>query len=204
MPRLRVGLTGGIASGKSVVSAALRRHGAIVIDNDLLARQVVEPGTPGLAALTHRFGRGVIDSHGALDRKRLGEIVFADPSALADLDDIVHPLVRQASAVIEDRAPAQAVVVHDIPLLVESGQAHDFDLLVVVDVPVDLQLDRLVERDGLDLTRASSRIDAQASRQARLAVADVVIDNSGSKQNTLDQVDALWRRLSGGTVGHRP
>ena len=94
MARLRVGLTGGIASGKSVVSEALRRHGAIVIDNDLLARQVVEPGTPGLAALTHRFGRGVIDSHGALDRKRLGEIVFADPSALADLDDIVHPLSR--------------------------------------------------------------------------------------------------------------
>lgn len=204
MARLRVGLTGGIASGKSIVSEALRRRGAVVIDNDVLARRVVAPGTPGLAALTNRFGRGILNVEGALDRKRLGEIVFADPSALADLNDIVHPLVRQASAMMESRAPAQAVVVHDIPLLVESGQAHDFDLLVVVDVPVDLQLDRLVERDELDRARASSRIDAQASRQARLAVADVVIDNSGTKQHTLDQVDVLWRRLTTGAIAHRP
>ncbi|MFZ2624368.1 MAG: dephospho-CoA kinase [Propionibacterium sp.] len=199
MPRVRVGLTGGIASGKSLVSAALRAHGAVVIDNDLLARQVVEPGTEGLASIARHFGPGVLDARGALDRQQLARIVFADPCALAELNAIVHPLVRQESAAIESRASARAVVVHDIPLLVESGQADDFDLLVVVDLPEDLQVGRLVDRDGLDLPGASSRIDAQASRRERLAVADVVIDNSGTRQHTLDQVDALWARLSSWT-----
>ncbi|MFT8395222.1 dephospho-CoA kinase [Propionibacterium sp.] len=193
---MRVGLTGGIASGKSLVSATLGDLGAVVIDNDLLARRVVEPGSLGLDMVAQRFGPGVLTQQGALDRKRLGAIVFNDPLALADLNAIIHPLIKQASAQIESSAPGQAVVVHDIPLLVESGQAGDFDLVVVVDVPPEIQLARLLRRDALDIAAASARIAAQITRRARLEVADVVIDNSGSRQDTVDQVDALWRRLT--------
>lgn len=201
MASLRIGLTGGIASGKSLVAGALAGHGALIVDNDLLAHQVVSPGTPGLAAVVHRFGPGVLDERGALDRKRLAGIVFADPGALADLNSIVHPLVATAAVAIEQQAPADAVVVHDIPLLVESGQARDFDLVVVVDVPEELQLRRLLARGGIDEAQARARIDAQASRQERLAWADAVIDNSGARADTLNQVDSLWRRL---TAGVRP
>ncbi|SER48662.1 dephospho-CoA kinase [Propionibacterium cyclohexanicum] len=195
MPALRVGLTGGIACGKSLVAGMLRAHGAVVIDNDVLARQVVEPGTPGLAALVRRFGRAVLAADGSLDRHRLAAIVFEDASALEELNAIVHPLVRRAAAEAEARMPEDAVVVHDIPLLIESGQAGDFDLLVVVDVPEELQLRRLVEREGLDEAGARARIESQVGRPIRLAAADVVIDNAGTRQHTRDQVDALWHSL---------
>jgi dephospho-CoA kinase len=193
---LRVGLTGGIGSGKSAVSARLAEHGAVVIDADVLAREVVEPGTPGLAAVLEAFGPEVLTTGGTLDRPALGAIVFADPACRAQLNGIVHPRVRAAAAEIEAAAPADAVVVHDIPLLVETGQAGSFDLVVVVDAPDDVRVARLVADRGMDAADVRSRIAAQATREERLAAADVVLDNSGSAEALGAQVDALWRRLS--------
>jgi len=189
-----VGLTGGIATGKTAVSDLLREHGAVVIDADLLAREAVEPGTPGLAAVVDRFGQQVLID-GRLNREALGQIVFADPLARQDLERIIHPEVRRLAATMEAEADADAVVVHVIPLLVETGQQNDFDVLVVVDVAPELQLERLQERTGLDSASARSRIAAQASRQARLAAADVVVDNGATRDDLRRQIDGLWADL---------
>ena len=192
---LRVGLTGGIASGKTTVSDALGRHGAVVIDADVLAREVVEPGTQGLAAVVDRFGADVLTADGRLNREALGLLVFSDVQARRDLERIVHPAVRARAAEIESTAAADAVVVHVIPLLVETGQHEDFDVLVVVDTDPRRQLDRLRRRNGLDQAAAQARLDAQVARQDRLRVADVVLDNDGTADDLLRQVDRLWLDL---------
>ena len=192
---VRVGLTGGIGSGKTTVSDALAAKGAVVIDADVLAREVVEPGTPGLAAISNRFGPGVVDGE-RLDRAALGKIVFDDAQARRDLERIVHPAVRRRAAEIEAAAGPAAVVVHVIPLLVETGQAELFDLCVVVDIDPEIQIERVMARSGLTRTEAVARISAQATREQRLASADVVIDNSGPLQQLAGQVDALWETLA--------
>ena len=192
---LRVGLTGGIASGKSVVAAELAARGAIIIDADVLAREVVEPGTPALAAIIDRFGAQAL-SDGRLDRARLAQIVFADPLARRDLERIVHPAVRARAAELERAAGAAAVVVHVIPLLVETGQQEDFDLVVTVDVDHETQIKRLMARNGYTRDEAESRIAAQASREDRRVAADVVLGNTGSVTQLREQIDALWTELS--------
>ncbi len=192
---LRVGLTGGIASGKTAVSDALGERGALVIDADVLARQVVDPGTPGLAAVVERFGTDVLTDDGRLNREALGRLVFSDPGARRDLEAIVHPAVRARAAEIEATADDDSVVVHVIPLLVETGQQDDYDVLVVVDVEPERQLERLRQRNGLDAEAANARIAAQATRAARLAVADIVLYNDTDIDDLIDQVDRLWRDL---------
>jgi len=192
----RIGLTGGIASGKSAVAELLRAKGAVIVDADVLAREVVEPGTPALAAIVDRFGRGVLLPDGRLDRARLGQLVFSDADARADLNAIVHPAVRRRAAELEADAPAGSVVVHAIPLLVETGQAASFDMVVVVDVDPTIQVDRLRARNGLSRADAEARLAAQASREERLRAADVVIDNSGTRDALEAQVDELWLKLS--------
>jgi dephospho-CoA kinase len=192
---VRVGLTGGIASGKSLVAAELAARGAIVIDADVLARQVVEPGTPALAAIVERFGRQVL-TDGQLDRSRLGEIVFADPLARRDLERIVHPAVRARAAELERAAEGAAVVVHVIPLLVETGQQQNFDFVVTVDVDQEAQIQRLRARNGFSRAEAEARIAAQATREDRRAAADVVLDNTGTLARLSDQIAALWAVLT--------
>jgi dephospho-CoA kinase len=191
---LRVGLTGGIASGKSTVADELARRGAVIIDADELAREVVEPGTPGLAAIVRRFGEGV-QRDGRLDRAALATIVFADPQARRDLEQIIHPEVRRRAAEREAALPQTAVVVHVIPLLVETGQQSDFDLCVVVDVDPQTQLARLMARGPMSREEAESRIAAQATRERRLAAADVVIHNVGAITDLTKQMDDLWSDL---------
>ena len=193
---MRVGLTGGIASGKSTVSELLRELGAVVIDADKLARDVVARGTPGLAAVVEAFGPEVLSGDGALERAALARRVFDDPEARRRLEGIVHPLVRRAAAAEEDAAPAGALVVHDIPLLVETGQARSFDAVLVVDVPEALQVERMVAERGWSDEEARSRIAAQAPRADRLAAATHVIDNTGSLAELRDRVVAVHRELS--------
>ena len=197
---LRIGLTGGIGSGKSTVAARLAELGAVVIDSDQLAREVVEPGSPGLARVVERFGSGVLAPDGSLDRPGLGRLVFGDPAALADLNAIVHPLVRARSEALtaEAAGAGAAVVVHDVPLLVENKLAAGYDRVVVVEAPLPLRLQRLAGR-GLDPDTARARIAAQASDEERRAVADIVLDNSGSVEELRAQVDAAWARLVGGS-----
>jgi dephospho-CoA kinase len=192
---VRVGLTGGIASGKSLVAAELAARGATIIDADVLAREVVEPGTPALAAIIERFGADVVQD-GQLDRARLAQIVFADPLARRDLERIVHPAVRARAAELERAAGDAAVVVHVIPLLVETGQQENFDLVVTVDADHETQVQRLMARNGFTRAEAEARIAAQASREERTLVADVVLDNTGSVTQLREQIDALWAELS--------
>jgi dephospho-CoA kinase len=192
---LRVGLTGGIGSGKSTVSRRLAELGAVVIDSDVLAREVVEPGTPGLAAIVAAFGPGVLAPDGTLDRSALSSIVFADEDALAVLNGIVHPLVRERAAEQADAAADDAVVVQDVPLLVESGISDAFDMVLVVDAPEDERVARLVRERGMTEEDARARMAVQASREERLAAADIVLDNSGTTQALLDEVDHLWPGL---------
>ena len=196
---LRVGLTGGIGSGKSEVSRRLAAHGAVIIDADLAAREVVAPGTPGLAQVAETFGPGVIGPDGALDRERLGEIVFRDPALRATLNSITHPLVREWMRAAERAALRQGrddlIVVHDVPLLAESGLADGYDLVIVVDVPPQLQLERLVALRGMAPDQARARMAAQASREQRLAVAGIVIDNSGSLEDLDRRVAEVWAYL---------
>jgi dephospho-CoA kinase len=194
---VRVGLTGGIASGKSAVSAILAELGAVVIDADLLAREVVARGTPGLAAVVEEFGPEVLTPDGDLDRAAVGALVFADPDARRRLEAIVHPLVHQRSAELEAAAPADAVVVHDIPLLAEVGRAGSFDAVVVVDAPAELQVQRMVGDRGWTREEAESRIAAQASREQRLAIATHVVDNTGSLEDLRRQVEAIYDELVG-------
>jgi dephospho-CoA kinase len=188
---LRIGLTGGIGSGKSTVSRLLAERGALIVDADRIAREVVEPGTPGLAAVVEAFGDRVLSADGSLDRPALAGIVFADPGARATLDGIVHPLVRRRTAELVSAAPADAVVVNDVPLLVETGQAATYDLVLVVEADVATRVARLVQR-GLTEEDARARIAAQASDQERRAVADVVLDNSGTPAELAAQVDRFW------------
>jgi dephospho-CoA kinase len=189
---LRIGLTGGIGSGKSTVSALLAERGAVIVDADVLAREVVAAGTPGLAAVAEAFGRGVLGPDGSLDRPALAAVVFADPEARRRLDGIVHPLVRARAAELAAAAPQDAVVVHDVPLLVETGQAGAYDLVVVVAADAETRVARLVRR-GLTEDDARARIAAQATDEQRRAVADVVLDNSGTPDELAAQVDRFWR-----------
>ncbi len=195
-PSVVVGLTGGIASGKSSVAALLADRGAVVIDADVLARDVVAKGEPLLDQVAERFGHGVLAPDGSLDRGALGRIVFADESARKDLEALVHPAVRRRAQQLEAEAPDGSVVVHVIPLLVETGQSDSFDLVVVVDADEATQLARIRSRDALDERAARARITAQATREARLAAADVVVDNSGTPEALVAQVDELWHRLT--------
>lgn len=192
---MRVGLTGGIASGKTTVADRWRTHGAVLIDSDVLAREVVEPGTPALAAIRARFGPEVIAADGSLDRAALRTIVFSDDQARVALNAIVHPAVRMRAAELERRARPGAVVVHVIPLLVETGQQGDFDEVVVVDVEPSVQLNRLMERDGFSVDESRARIRAQATREERLAAASIVITNNGDRASLLARADAVWRHL---------
>ena len=197
-----IGLTGGIASGKTVVARRLEELGATRVDADQLARDVVAAGTPGLAAITERFGVGVIAPDGTLDRAALGAVIFQDPEARLALNAITHPAIREMSsrlfAELADRDP-DAVVVYDVPLLAEALRDpgyHRFDLVVVVDASTEIRVRRLVELRGLNREEALHRLNSQATDAERLAIADVVIDSNGTLEETIEQADALWAGLA--------
>jgi dephospho-CoA kinase len=190
-----IGLTGGIASGKSTVAKRFAEHGAVVIDADQLARAAVAPGTDALEHILDIFGPEVIAADGSLDRARLGAIVFGNPTALSVLNNVVHPAVRalsSAAIAAAERADPDAVVVYDVPLLVEASVGHPFDLIVVVHADAETRVRRMVELRGMAEADARRRINAQAGDADRLAVADVVIDSMGSLDDTIEQVDRLW------------
>jgi dephospho-CoA kinase len=189
---LRVGLTGGIGSGKSTVAQRLSQLGAVVIDADVLAREVVAPGSPGLEAIVDRFGEGVLDDAGALNRPALGAVVFADEQARRDLEGITHPFIARRTAELVAAAPPDAVVVHDVPLLVEKGYGPGYHLVVVVGADAQTRVKRLAHTRGMTEADALSRIAAQATEEQRHAAADVWLDNDGSKDELLATVDALW------------
>jgi dephospho-CoA kinase len=188
---LRIGLTGGIGSGKSTVSRLLAERGAVIVDADAIAREVVEPGTPGLAAVVEAFGAGVLAADGSLNRPGLAAVVFADPEARRTLDAIVHPLVRARAIEIAAAAPPDAVVVNDVPLLAETGQASSYDVVLVVETDSGTRIARLVQR-GLTAEDARARIAVQATDEQRRAIADVVLDNSGTPEQLAAQVDRFW------------
>lgn len=195
----RIGLTGGIAAGKSVAARRFAERGAVVVDADVLARAAVEPGTPGLDAVVEAFGPEVLREDGTLDRPALARVVFSDPDARSRLDAIVHPAVRRLAAEREASAAALdpgAVVVHDIPLLVETGQAGDFHAVVVVHAPAVLRVERLVRLRCMTRADAEARVAAQARDEERLAVADVVLDGTGGDVDLQRQVDELWERVA--------
>jgi dephospho-CoA kinase len=192
----RIGLTGGIGSGKSTACAILAGLGASVIDADALAREVVAPGSEGLDAVVDAFGEGVLAPDGSLDRAALAERVFADETSRQTLNGITHPRIAARTRELIAQLPDDAVLVHDVPLLVELGMQGAYDLVLVVDAPDELRVARLVER-GLTADDARARIAAQATREQRLAAADVVIDNSGSLEDLTAQVESVWPRLSG-------
>ncbi|CAL9290603.1 dephospho-CoA kinase [Streptomyces griseoincarnatus] len=192
---LTVGLTGGIGAGKSEVSRLLVERGAVLIDADRIARDVVEPGTPGLAAVVEAFGEEILAEDGSLDRPRLGALVFNDPAKLATLNSIVHPLVGARSRELEEAAPGDAVVVHDVPLLTENGLARLYDVVIVVDASTGTQLDRLVRLRGMSEEDARARMAAQATREQRRAVADIVIDNDVPLDALERRVEEVWADL---------
>ena len=192
---MRFGLTGGVASGKSTVSAMLAERGAVVIDADLLAREVVAAGTPGLTEIVEAFGPSVLTEDGELDRPAMGALVFADPARRKVLEGIIHPRVRARGAEIEAAAAEGTLVVHDIPLLAETGQAAAFDAVIVVDVPAEVQVRRMVELRGMTREDAEARIAAQTTREERLAVATHVIENTGSLDDLRLRVDAVLEEL---------
>jgi dephospho-CoA kinase len=199
---MRVALTGGVAAGKSTVAAVLEELGAVVIDSDRLAREVVEPGTPGLAAVVEEFGEQVLAEDGSLDRPALGAVVFADPARRRRLEEILHPLIRRRSLELAAAVPPGTLVVHDIPLLVETGQAGDFDEVLVVDVPVGTQVERMVAERGWSREDAEARVAAQASREERLAAATHVVDNTGTREDLRDRVTEVFHTLvSTGSTG---
>ena len=196
-----IGLTGGIASGKSTIGVRLAELGAVRIDADQLARDAVAPGSPGLARVSERFGEAVLQADGSLDRAALGALVFSDAAKLADLNAIVHPEVRRLSDERISAARAEdpdAVIVYEIPLLVEADRGGDWDLIVVADAPVEQRVARMVSLRGMTEADARRRVANQASDAERRAVADVVIDTSGSEAETLAQVDALWAKVAAG------
>jgi len=189
---LRVGLTGGIASGKSTVSAMLAELGAVVIDADALAREVVQRGTPGLDAVVAEFGTTLLTPEGDLDRAAMGSLVFGDAAARKRLEAIVHPLVLEQMVALEEAAADDDLVVHDIPLLAEGGRADTFDAVIVVDCPPELQIARMMSDRGWTREDAESRIAAQATREQRLAIATHVIENTGSIDELRDRVIAVF------------
>jgi len=194
-----IGLTGGIASGKSVVAARLAEHGAVVVDADRIAREVVEPGSPALARIAEEFGDEVIASDGSLDRAALGALIFESPEKRAALNAITHPAVGIRSKELFAAAAAadpDAIVVYDVPLLVDAGRVDEFDLIVVVNASTETRLNRMVELRGMTRDEAMHRLNSQATNTERLAVADVVIDSNGTLEQTLEQADALWEKLS--------
>ena len=194
-----IALTGGIASGKSTIAGRLAEHGATIVDADQIVRDVQSPGSPVLARIAETFGADVITPDGSLDRAALGAKVFGDADLLAKLNAIVHPAVRVESQRRFDAAlgdDPDAVVVYDVPLLVEARVDDPWDLIVVAHAPADVRRRRLVELRGMDERAAQERIDAQVSDERRLAIADVVIDTSDSLERTREQVDALWERIS--------
>lgn len=191
----RIGLTGGIGSGKSSVASLLLEHGAIVIDADAIARELVESGQPALDALVAEFGSGILTPVGSLSRGELAKLAFSDPEATKRLNAIMHPLIGEESARRIQAAPESAVVVYDMPLLVETKQRDLVDLVVVVDVPEQLQIERAVSLRGLDQEDVERRMQAQVSRDERLAIADYVIDNSGSLDELKASVAGLWADL---------
>jgi len=193
---VNVGLTGGLGSGKSTVAALFGEHGAVIIDADVVAREVVRAGTPGFAAVVARFGPGVVGPDGELDRAALARIVFADGAALDELNAIVHPLVGSRSAELAAAVPPGAVVVHDIPLLAENGLADRFDTVVVVEADREIRLARLAER-GLTRAEAEARMAAQATDEQRRAIADEIVRNDGDLDSLARQIDRLWDRLLG-------
>lgn len=194
---LYLGLSGGIGSGKSTVSAKLAELGAVVIDADALAREVVEPGTDGLAEVATRFGDEVLSPDGSLNRPALGAIVFADAGARRDLESITHPRIRELTAQRHAAAPRGAIVVHDMPLLVESDLAPDYHLTLIVDATQELRIERIMRDRGMTRDAAQARIAAQVTDEQRYAVADVVLDNNGAREQVLEQVETLWQeRLS--------
>jgi dephospho-CoA kinase len=197
---LRIGLTGGIGSGKSTVATLLAERGARVVDADRIAREVVAPGTPGLAAVVAEFGEGVVAADGSLDRPALAAVVFADPAARSRLDAVVHPLVRARAAEAMAAAPADAVVVQDVPLLVETGQAGSYDLVLVVQTDEEVRVRRLVER-GLSAADARARMASQATDEQRASVADVVLHNDGDRDALAAQVDRFWAERVAPVVG---
>ncbi len=194
---MRVGLTGGIASGKSTVSAIFAELGAVVIDGDKLAREVVERGTPGLAAVVEAFGPELLTPEGDLDRPAMGAIVFNDEARRKVLESIVHPLVFERYAELEAATGAGDIVIHDIPLLAESGRAEEFDAVVVVDVPEEVQVERMLRDRGWTEDDARSRIASQATREERLAIATHVVDNTGSLATLRSRVEEVHHDLVG-------
>jgi dephospho-CoA kinase len=192
---LRIGLTGGIGAGKSEVSRRLASYGAAVIDADMVAREVVAAGTPGLAEVVREFGQEVLRADGTLDRDRLGELVFADESLRKKLNAIVHHRVGERMAELERQADGAAIIVLDIPLIAENHLEGGFDLVVVVDVPVRVQVDRLMRERGMSQESAEARINAQSTREERLAIATIVVDNSGSLAELDREVGELWTEL---------
>jgi len=192
---LTVGLTGGIGAGKSEVARLLASFGAVLVDSDVIAREVVEPGTEGLDAVVAEFGEQILTADGHLDRPKLGAVVFADEQRRGALNAIVHPLVGRRAAQLQQAAGPDAIVVHDVPLLTENGLAPLYDLVVVVDADPATQLDRLIRLRGMTKDEARSRIAAQATREQRLAVADLVIDNDGPLERLEPRVRAVWEEL---------
>jgi len=191
---MRVGLTGGVGAGKSTVAKLLAEHGAVIIDADAIAREVVQPGTPGLAAVVEAFGPDIVGPDGALDRAKLASIVFADEAQRGRLNAIVHPLVGERTAELMRAAPEGAVVVYDVPLLVEGGLAEGFDFVLVVEASVPTRLARLADR-GMPEDDARNRIAAQASDEQRRAVADAVVRNDGTRDDLRAQVEDVWQRI---------
>ncbi|WP_461060486.1 dephospho-CoA kinase [Streptomyces pseudoechinosporeus] len=189
---LTVGLTGGIGAGKSEVSRLLVECGAVLIDADKIAREVVEPGTPGLAAVVDAFGEDILTPDGSLNRPKLGALVFTDPEKLALLNSIVHPLVGARSRELEAAASQDAVIVHDVPLLAENGLAPLYDVVVVVDAAPETQLDRLIRLRGMTEEDARARMAAQATREKRLETADIVIDNDVPLEELERRVREVW------------
>jgi dephospho-CoA kinase len=193
-----IGLTGGIASGKSTIARRLAEHGAIIIDADIVSREVVAPGSPALASIALEFGEDMINSEGTLSRAKLGALVFSDAEKLEKLNAIMHPAVKTRSAEVLAKARADnpdSVIVYDVPLLVEADIARNYDEIIVASAPEETRIKRMIQLRGLTDEEAKARIGAQASEAKRLAIADVVIDTGGNLQHTLEQVDALWDRI---------
>jgi dephospho-CoA kinase len=192
---LTVGLTGGIGAGKSEALRLLAERGATIVDADRIAREVVEPGTPGLAAVVAAFGAEILTPEGTLDRPRLGRIVFADPERRRALNAIIHPLVRARAAELRAAAAPDAIVVEDVPLLAENQLQGNYDAVIVVDASEATRLARLTRLRGMSEEDARSRMAAQASREERLRIADLVLRNDGELADLARQVDQAWERL---------
>ena len=194
---MKVGLTGGVASGKSTVAAILRELGAVVIDSDQIAREIVAKGTPGLARIVEEFGAEMLTPEGELDRPRMAALVFSDEAALRRLEAITHPLINELGRAREEEAQASgALVVNDMPLIAEMGIAELFDAVIVVDVPVEEAVRRMVEDRGWTVDDAEGRIAAQASREERRAIATYVVDNNGSREDLRRQVEKIYQELT--------